>query len=384
MKVLLVDQIAKVNYKYSFSLAQALMALGQDVSMAIDQKKEDEGCLCPKYNWFITDEKNISKLAKAFNYLWSYEQIRRLVKKEHYDVVHVQWFQLSPLDYLYLKMIKAMRKVKLVVTVHDILPFNERFYDKAFHGKIYALADEIIVQADNNVQRFGELFPDDKHKVYCIPHGHFLDYADFCDKQEARRKLDIPEGKRVFLFFGQIKKVKGVGVLLESFARICKEHPDYYLIIAGSVWKDDFSSYQEIIDRTGIADQVRLEIRYIDDAEIGSFYSAADICVLPYLDVYQSGVVQLCYAYKKPVIATDLAAFQEVVLDGRSGLLCKVNDVDGLAAKMIELGEQPELFDGMGSCGYQYIKEKYSWDRIAEKVSEIYEAPAKDALKENR
>lgn len=371
MKILMVDQIAKVNYKYSYSLAEAIRSEGNEVVLAVDQKKEPEHFSGHIWNLFNTDEKDIGKIQKLKNYITSYKAILNEIKKNKYDVIHTQWMIFSPVDYYYLQKIKKTG-IKLIVTIHDILPFNRKFYDYRYHKKVYTLAERIIVQADNNIQRFDELFPELAGKETMIPHGHFLEYAEPVKQKEAREHLGIADDKLVFLFFGQIKKVKGVGVLLEAFAKICKKQPNLLLIIAGSVWKDDFSQYQEIIDRENIAQYVQTNIRYIPDEEIKYYYSAADCCVLPYLDVYQSGVIQLCYAYKKPVVATRIGAFREVVVDNKTGFMCEPDNAEDLASAMTIAAENKDKFDQMGQAGYDYIAEKYSWTKIAQQVREIY------------
>ena len=113
MKVLLLDQIAKVNYKYSYSLAQALSDSGK---------------------------------------------IGRIIKADGITVLHTQWVIFSPVDYYFLNKFKKKNCVKLITTVHDILPFNEKFYDKCFHKKIYELSDSIIVQAQQNLERINSIF----------------------------------------------------------------------------------------------------------------------------------------------------------------------------------------------------------------------------------
>lgn len=374
MKILMVDQIAKVNYKYTYSLASAIAQQENEVILAVDQKTETEGCNCRKLNLFNTDDKNIGKLTKLINYFASYVKIYQELLKGNYDVLHTQWLIFSPVDYFFLRKIKKKCRVKLIVTIHDILPFNQKFYDLCFHRKVYKLADQLIVQAENNIKRFDELFPEMSGKETMIPHGHFLDYAEPIDKVAARNYLKLPVDKTIFLFFGQIKKVKGVGLLLEAFQKIREKNPEALLVIAGSVWKDDFTQYQEIIDRYHMQAAVRTEIRYIPDEEIKYYYSAADCCVLPYLDVYQSGVVQLTYAYKKPVVATRIGAFREVVLENKSGFMCEPNNIDSLAEAIGQALEKAGRFEAMGEEGYNYIKDKFSWDKIARKVCELYES----------
>ena len=373
MKVLLLSQIAVVDYKYTYSLANALKRCGNEVELVIDDKKDNKYCECKCINKFLTSRKDISKGKKLLNYVGTYRFIVKKAISEHFDIVHVQWFQFSPVDYYFLKKLKKYG-VKLVVSVHDILPFNEKKYDLFFHRKIYGLCNQIIVQAETNVKRFDVLFPEDSNKVTYIPHGHFLDFADKHGIEESRKHLNIPRDKTVLLFFGQIKTVKGVGVLLEAFGRLSQKRDDLYLVIAGSVWKDDFKPYEEIINHYKLTgDQLKTDIRFIPDDEVGFYYSSCDIAVLPYLDVYQSGVIQLAYAYGKPAIATSIAPFMEIVEDGITGFLCKPGDAQNLA-KTIELAvEKKEKFVMFGENGRQKINEKYSWQNIGKKITELYQ-----------
>ena len=106
MKVLLVDQIAKVNYKYTFPLANGLEKAGAKVLLAIDQKQEKENCRCERINLFNTDEKNVGKLEKMQNYIASYKKIGELLRTEKFDVLHTEWYTFSPIDYLFLNRYK--------------------------------------------------------------------------------------------------------------------------------------------------------------------------------------------------------------------------------------------------------------------------------------
>lgn len=373
MKVLLVDQIAKVNYKYTFPLANGLKKAGVDVLLAIDQKEEKENCLCERINLFTTDEKKIGKLAKMCNYIESYKKIEQLIHNRSIDVLHTEWYTFSPIDYLFLRKIKKKYGVKYVATVHDILPFNEKFYDKCFHKKLYGLADSIILQAPGNMKRFAELFPESNDKTHMIPHGHMLDYIEQVDQKESREKLGIPSGKLVFLFFGQIKKVKGVDILLKALLKLKERYPDMYVVIAGSVWKADFSECQEIIDNNELNDCLKTDIRYIPDEEVKYFYSASDVCVLPYTDVYQSGVIQLAYGYKKAVISSDLPAFTQFVKEGETGYISEAGNVDSLVAAVERAIKDRKRLVDVGQSGYDLVKQTLNWDNLAKKiVSECY------------
>lgn len=372
MKVLLLSQITRVNYKYTYSLANALKEQGNDVEIIIDDKEDNEYCKCKCINKFLTSRKDIGKVKKLKNYIETYKFIEKKIVEENFDVLHIQWLQFSPVDYKYLRRIKN-KGIKIVITVHDILPFNEKIYDKYFHKKIYELCDQIILQAQTNMERFRRIFPKCSNKITYIPHGHFLDFADIHDKDEARNYLKVPKDKKIFLFFGQIKKVKGVGVLLEAFGKLCKKRDDVFLIIAGNVWKDEFTPYQEIINKYQLNEkELKTDIRFIPDDEIGYYYSACDIAVLPYLDVYQSGVIQLVYAYNKPAIATSIQPFMEIVEENKTGFLCKPNDSEDLMRVMEIALEKENAFEQYGINGRNKIKRMYSWDKIASDITRLY------------
>lgn len=374
MKVLLVDQIAKVNYKYTYPLANGLSKSGVDVDLVIDQKIEDENSKHTKYRFFNTSDKHTGKIKKFINYITSYFKIEELLKKNEYHIIHTEWFIVSPIDYFFIRRFKNKYQLKYVSTVHDILPFNEKSYDMKYHKKLYDLADSIILQAPGNMKRFAELFPEDKSKTIMVPHGHMLDYVEQFDGRVAREKLGIPNDKTVFLFFGQIKKVKGVDILLKAVLELKKVRKDFFVIIAGSVWKADFTECQNIIDSNDMENILRTDIKYIPDEEVKLYYSACDVCVLPYTDVYQSGVIQLAYGYKKPVLSSNLPAFTQFVKDGETGYVFDNGNVEKLKEKMVVCLEKKDNLATLGEEGYKLVKNKLNWDDLAvDIVKNVYE-----------
>lgn len=160
MKVLLVDQIAKVNYKYTFPLANGLKKPELKFYWRLTRNRRRKIADVKESICLIQMKKNVGKLEKMQNYIASYKKIGELLRTEKfacapYGMVYIFTNRLSVFE-----QIQKKYGVKYVATVHDILPFNEKFYDKYFHKKLYGLADSIILQAPGNVNRFAELFPD--------------------------------------------------------------------------------------------------------------------------------------------------------------------------------------------------------------------------------
>lgn len=364
-KVILVDQIAKISYKYTFSLAECLIKQGVDVHLVLDLKKNDE-VNCKTDSIFLTDEKNVSKVKKVFNLFSSYRRIRQIIKEENIDILHIQWINFSPIEYHLLKRIA--KKTKIVMTVHDILPFNEKGYDKRYYRKIYHLPSKIIVQADTNYDRFKELFPEDIDKVTIIPHGNSLKYADLHPQVESREKIGVNKDYFTFLFFGQIKQIKGVDILLEAFEKFHQNHPESQLVVAGKLWYAEEGVYEKIFNRDGYPKEfLKWDERFIGDEEIGYYYSACDVTVLPYKDLYQSGVIQLAYAYKKVPIVSNLKPFLEVV-DENSGYIFENENVDSLVEAMEKAFQNKKNADKLVENGIKTIKVKYNWEDIAKKI----------------
>lgn len=141
-----------------------------------------------------------------------------------------------------------------------------------------------------------------------------------------------------------------------------------YVVIAGSVWKADFSECQKIIDNNDLHDCLKTDIRYIPDEEVKYFYSATDVSVLPYTDVYQSGVIQLAYGYKNAVVSSDLPAFTQFVKEGKTGFVSKAGDSDSLAQAMERAIVDKDKLHEAGTNGYGLVKQTLNWDELAERI----------------
>ena len=139
-------------------------------------------------------------------------------------------------------------------------------------------------------------------------------------------------------------------------------------MIAGSVWKSDFTNCQEIIDKYDLSKYLKVDIRYIPNEEVKYFYAASDICVLPYTDVYQSGVIQLAYGYRKPVVSSDLPAFTQFVEEGITGFVSEAGNAKSLADAMERAINNKGNLNKMGQSGYNLVKSKLNWDDLAKHI----------------
>ena len=369
MKTVFVDQIGKINNKYSFELCNNMNNI--DITIITDDENDMEGCKVTYKRFFRNFAKDKNPIIKAINYIKAYKKIIKFCSIEKVDILHIQWFIFSPVDYYFIKKIKN-KNIKIVATVHDIMPFNKKFYDYRYHKKLYDICDQIIVQAKINVDRLKNEFNIDDKRINYIPHGNFVDFSETVDQMEARKKLNLPLDKSIILFFGQIKKVKGLGTLIEAFNNVVKQRKDVYLLIAGKVWKDNFEYYQNMIDNYKLNDYIRCDIKYIPDDEIKYYFNSCDFSVLPYLDVFQSGVVQLTYAYSKAAIVTNVGGLPEVVVNNKTGKVIAPNNPNQLADAINEFLDNKDIVNQMGIEGKKFVEDKFSWIKISDQTKNVY------------
>lgn len=298
----------------------------------------------------------------------------RMAKIESIDIVHYHFFGFGGLEFLMCFAAKLFR-FPVCITAHDVESFATKGHG-IFRNALFSFVDKFIVhnevsrrELDSAVRSTGRNI-----SISVICHGNYLSMVKRIDAKAARASIGIAKSDFVFLFFGQIKIVKGLDVLLKAFAQSDAVKKKLLLVVAGKVWKDDFSRYQELINFLGISERVHLDIRYILDEEVNAFYSAADCVVLPYKKIYQSGVLLMAMSYGIPVLASDLDGMAEVIQDGKNGFLFKSEDVDSLSSKIKYVVENADLRKVVSEAALVTIKGGYDWNHIGSDTKRVYEA----------
>jgi glycosyltransferase involved in cell wall biosynthesis len=262
------------------------------------------------------------------------------------DVVHFQWSVNRDGDYRLMKLLKALG-IKVFYTAHDLAP--HRGYSTAVRhalAKIYGIADGVIVHSESNRREIAELFGLNPAKVFVVPHGsdEVFSRDRSVSKADARRDLGIGPEKQVILFFGFIKRYKGLEHLVAAFEEVKRRLPDAFLLIAGQIYRADKEGcdfYSRLIDGLKGRADVLCVPQYIPVESIGDYFAASDVVVLPYVKSYTSGVLLAAYAAGRPVIVTDTGGLAEVVEPGKSGYVVPPADVPALAAAIDSVFEAP-------------------------------------------
>ena len=252
--------------------------------------------------------------------------------------------------------------VKVITIVDNALPHESHFYDKPLTRWFLRKNDGFIAMTESVKKDILLLNPEAKVKL--MPHPLYDHFGTPISQAEARQKLDLPPDARVLLFFGLIRDYKGLDLLIEAFGQLDER---YHLVIAGEPY-GDYGNYQRQVEASPLGKNIHQHTRFIGDAEVPSFFGAANAVVLPYRSATQSGITAIAYHFGIPVIATDVGGLKEALNDGRTGIL-----VPEVSASAIAAGVK-QFFDQDAStlrANIAALREELSWKRFAKGLVEF-------------
>lgn len=197
--------------------------------------------------------------------------------------------------------------------------------------------------------------------------------------QDSRRRLGIADEERTILFFGNIAPYKGLEYLIRAFERVCASRGEdrYRLIVAGRFKKgsDEYSErIEHELNSSPYRDRFILHLELIPDEEIELYFKAADILVLPYTSIFQSGILFLGYSFGLPVIAADVGSLRDDVLEGATGYLCRPKEEADLAEAIRKYFDS-SLYRSLGSqrqAIQEYGRSEHSWESVALEIRQVY------------
>lgn len=209
-----------------------------------------------------------------------------------------------------------------IAIVHNVIPHEKRFFDSAANRYFLKNHDAFVVLSDIVEKDLLKIAPN--AKVLKLQHPNYNHFGKKISQNDAKNKLGIETGKKTILFFGIIRDYKGLDILLDSFGQL---NDQYQLIIAGECY-GAFDKYQSQIDSNKNKSRIFLHLKYISDQEVAKYFSAADVCILPYKSATQSGITAISHHFELPLIATDVGGLKETIKNGENGLIVDSSDSD--------------------------------------------------------
>jgi len=297
-------------------------------------------------------------------------------------IFHILWnSKFEFFDRTLLTLYYKLLGKKIVLTVHNVNK-AKRDHADSFMNRLtlrfqYQLADHLFVHTEKMKAELLEDFGVHKDSVTVIPFGinNSIAFTHMTEK-EARARLGIGDGERAILFYGRIKPYKGLEYLVSAFLQLLTRREDYRLIVAGEphACEEYWAEMQKAMHKEVQRGRIVLRIGYIPDNETELYFKAADVVVLPYREIYQSGVLFLGYSFGLPVIASDVGSLKEDVVEGRTGFVIRPEDPAALA-EAIERYFASDLFAELDSRRREiteYATARHSWDVVAQMTLNVY------------
>ena len=352
---------------YDIPLANALSKL-EDVMFIVPKNKLEQ------FIQILEENVNVKpyhqpRFRNPMNLITVYKIIKQ-IKNFKPDVIHLlgghhPWFNfILPL---------LRRKYALVTTIHDVKVHIGDKYSEKIPTFIYRLAIKYTGQLIVHGKKLKELtsaeFNKPANSIHVIPHGEYSLYGKFL-------KHRVKENGHLVLFFGRIWEYKGLEYLIKAQPFISKEVPDVKIVIAGT--GENFEKYRKMMIHK---EKFIIHNEYITNERVAELFIKCNLVVLPYIEASQSGVLFLAYAFKKPVVATDVGSIPEVVDDGETGYIVPPRNTKKLAEAIVDLLKDKEKRKKMGENAYRKTKEEHSWDSIVVEIIEVYKKALCDRSK---
>lgn len=262
---------------------------------------------------------NIKTVVNSVN-PFNWRTVGGQIKKENYDLILVKYWLpfMGPAFGTILRRAKT-KNTKVICIVDNIIPHEKRPGDSAF-TKYFIKPVDAFVTMSRDVLKDVKTFTD-KPAAF-TPHPVYDSYGAGVSKEEACKKLNLDPNKKYILFFGFIRKYKGLDLLLEAMNDARVKQAGIELIVAGEYY-DDAAAYNEIIEKHSLHNSVHLFTDFIPNSEVRYYFSAADVVVQPYKTATQSGITQIAYHFEKPMVVTNVGGLAEVVPDGEVGYVAE-------------------------------------------------------------
>ncbi|MCX6165964.1 MAG: glycosyltransferase family 4 protein, partial [Ignavibacteriae bacterium] len=288
------------------------------------------------------------------------------VSLNDYDLIHF-----NGLDATLLLVNSFLRYKKKVFTIHDV-----KLHSGEKNRKVLNVAEnlckwlikskhQIILQNNSDYNEILKKYPNKKEKINIIPFKCLSIFKGFLNDNTSLVESDI-------LFFGRISPYKGLKYLVDAIEIVKKTIPDVRVVIAGG------GNIEKDLPKEKVNGSYTIHNRYISNEEMAGYVANTKIVVCPYIDATQSGVVMTSFAFGKPVIASTVGGFLDVIEDKVTGLLVPPRDVKGLANAIISLLSDSKRIDEMSKNIINICdKGNLSWDYIVKDVKKVYDKALK-------
>jgi glycosyltransferase involved in cell wall biosynthesis len=300
----------------------------------------------PGKTQFDESEKTIKKAPneRLINSINPFNWIKAasLIKKEKADLVVFDWWHpfFSFCHFTISFLIKSVYRNKILFITENVISHEANAIDKILTKLGLSNASSFLALSEK-VEKDLE-FVEKSRNVYRSELPVYDSY-NFNEQKiiSTKKDLDFDENSKLLLFFGYVRKYKGLDLLLNALAELIKKDSSYKLLVAGEFY-DDEKFYREKVESLNLNAHVKLLDDFIPNEEVSKYFEPSDLVVLPYRSATQSGILNLAYGFLKPVLVTNVGGLAEFVDNGKTGYVIKPDSQEDLVNGIIIFFEQRE------------------------------------------
>lgn len=291
------------------------------------------------------------------------------IRKLKPDIVIIRYWIpfMGPALGMIARRIRKNKNIKIIAITDNVIPHEKRIGDKALTRYFLKPVDGFITMSKSVMDDLS-LFDTKKPKSLCL-HPLYDNYGDPIGREEALDKLGLPADHKYLLFFGLVRKYKGLDLLIQALASEKLSHLPLKLIVAGEFY-DDFEVYRKLVDDLGVYDKVVMDNKFIPNAEVVNYFCAGDLVVQPYRDATQSGVTQVAYHFDKPMVVSNVGALPEMVPDAKAGYVVEP-EPEAIAEAIRKYFDENK--EQVFTENVKNEKKKYSWDIFLKAIDDLAE-----------
>jgi D-inositol-3-phosphate glycosyltransferase len=376
---------------YALGLATALAADGVAIDfIGSDDLRAPEVCDNPNVNFLNLrgDQRPDRHLTvKVAHLLLYYLRLFWYAVTSRAPVFHVLWNnKVEWFDRTCLMLLYRLCRKRVVLTLHNVNREARDGRDNALNRLTlriqYGFSHHLFVHTPLMKQELETEYNVPAQKVTVIPFPINDTVPDTAlTAPEARRRLGLTHSSKVLLFFGNIAPYKGLHYLIEAMASVTRSIPDCRLVVAGRPKPEaHWADLHRRVAALGLQSHVIEHIKYVSDEDTEMYFKAADVLVLPYVHVFQSGVLFLAYRFGLPAVVTDTGSLRDYVFDSVTGMVCAPRDADALA-RCVERYFASDLYRHLETHRHDIRRigqTLYSWDAVSQTTIDVYRLLTRD------
>ena len=315
----------------------------------------------------IEDEYAILKWYDYFSWKNAFK-----IVKNHANIIYIPWWTITlAMPFLYLAKISKKHGIKVIIEFHNLFDHDagkiKKFLSSLIINRIVKYSDLCIVHTKENSEKLNNLVKHDVN-VIILPLGPLNDFKYLDNSNEIYELYGLNKNKKYILMFGIVRKYKGLEYAIKAMNFLnTSEYSDYQLLVVGEIWIN-LRKEKGLIYEYGLENKIIFINKFIPDAHILPFFKIAEFIIYPYTNATQSGSLNFALSATKPIIATNVGGFKEILKDQVNGLIIPPKDPHKLGNAILKLIENQELAKKIAENGYEYFQNNNSWNIIIEKM----------------